>query len=81
MGQHSAAEELPELLDDEAGEPTAVRLRLHGGQELAEVRAHDAVEDSRRRRSGHVDGRHAIVRSGPGASNERALSTLPTFHA
>jgi hypothetical protein len=45
------------------------------------VRPHDAVEHARRRRSRHVDGRHAIVRSGPGASQERAISTLPPFQA
>ena len=60
MGQHPAAKELPELVDDEAGKATAVRLCVHGGEELGEVRAHDAVEHARRRRSGDVDGSHAI---------------------
>jgi len=81
MGQHPAAEEFPELVDDEAGETAAVRLRVHGAEELGEVRAHDAIEHTRRWRARHVDGRHAIVRSGPGASDARALSTLRMRHA
>jgi len=60
MGQHPAAEKFPELFDDEARETAAVGLRVHGGQELGEVRAHDAVEHPRRRRARHVDGGHAI---------------------
>jgi hypothetical protein len=79
MGQHPAAQEFPELVDDEAGKTTAVRFGVHGCEELGEVRAHDAVQHTRRRRSGHVGGGHAIVRSGLGASQDRAGSTLPTF--
>ena len=73
MDQHPAAEEFPELVDDEAGEATAIRLRVDDGEELGEMCAHDAVEHARRRRSRHVDGHHAMVRSGPGASHERAV--------
>ena len=62
MRQDPAAQELPELAHDEPGETTAVRLRVDRGEELAEVRAHDAVEHARRRRSRHVDGGHAIRR-------------------
>jgi hypothetical protein len=46
--------------DDEAGNTTAVRLHVHGGEELDQVHADDAVEHFRRRRAGDVDrGRHA----------------------
>jgi len=44
VAQHSASQEFPELVDDEPGETTAVRLRVDGGEELGEVCAHDAVE-------------------------------------
>ena len=48
-GQQTAAEEFPELLDDESGEAAAVRLCVHGGEELGEVSVHDAVQHPRRR--------------------------------
>jgi hypothetical protein len=60
VAQHATAEEFPELGHDEPGETAAVRLRVHGGEELGEVRAHDAVEHACRRRSRHVYGGHAI---------------------
>src|SRR5438445_1385036 len=41
VAQHPAAEKFPELVYDEPGETTAVRLRVDGGDELGEVRAHD----------------------------------------
>jgi len=67
VSEHAAAEELPELVDDEAGHPTAVRFGVQGREEFDEVRADDAVEHTRRRRAGNVDdGRHAVPRSGPG---------------
>ena len=82
VSEHSAAEKLPELVDDEAGHPTAVRFGVQGREEFDEVRADDAVEHTRRRRAGNVDdGRHAVPRSGPGASQERAVSSPPTLHA
>ena len=59
-GQHAAVEEFPEFVDDEARETTAVRV--HGGEELGEVHAHDAIEYAGRRRSGRVGGRHAVDR-------------------
>jgi len=49
-----------ELVDDEPGEITAVRLRVDSGEEFGEVRAHDPVEHARGRRSRHVDSSHAI---------------------
>ena len=60
MGQYPAAKEFPELVHDEPGETTAVRLRVDSGEELGEVRAHDAVEHARGRRSRRVDSSHAI---------------------
>jgi hypothetical protein len=81
MRQHSAAEELPELVHDEAGKPAAVRLGVHRRHERGEVRAYDAVENARSRRAGDVDGRHAVARSGRRASDERVVSVLRTFRA
>jgi len=52
VSEHSAAEELPELLYDEAGHPTAVRFRVYGREELGEVRADDAVEPTAATRPG-----------------------------
>ena len=52
-------------------------VAIDGGEERGEVRAHHAVEHASRRRSGQVDGGHAIVRSGPGASQERAVPRRP----
>ena len=62
MSQRPAAREFPQLVDDEAEEATAVGLRVHDGEEFGEVRAHDAVEHTSRRRSRHVDCSHPMRR-------------------
>jgi hypothetical protein len=78
-GEHPAAEEFPELVEDEAREPTTARPGVDRGDECREVCAHDAIEDARRRRAGYVDCRHADARSRRRARNERVVSALRTF--
>jgi len=57
--QHSAAEKLPELVDDKWRESGAVGLRIDRSDEFREVPAHDAVQYAARRGSRDVDARHA----------------------
>ena len=58
--QHPAAEELPELGDDERRQPDSVGPGLDGGEERRRGACARPPEHARRRRPRHVDAGHAV---------------------